>query len=210
MNEGTDTMEITAYFLHRTIHSPTKPIVVTGAMRVVTNSDYDGIANITNAIMQASHSESWTYSSGVSINFAGKIHSPIHVQKVHSFAIDPFDSGIYGIIGIMHTNNIEWLNPPKKSPIIPLPSRLELISSVPIIYAYPCATSNFLDGFRNNGFTAIVIVAYGSGNVNDATFTAIKRVIDAGVKVVMVTNCRYGGIFADYGGIGGFYTTLIA
>lgn len=197
-------MEITAYFLHRTIRTESKPIVLTGAMRVVSNSDYDGIANITNAIMQVSNPECCIYGSGVSINFAGKIHSPIHVQKVHSFAIDPFDSGMYGIIGIMHTNNIEWLNTPKKSPLIPLPSRLEHVSSVPIVYAYPGATATFLDGFRNsNEFKAIVVVAYGSGNVNDATYEAIKRVIESGVRVVLVTNCRYGGIFADYGGIGG-------
>lgn len=40
---GTDTMEITAYFLHRTIVTSRKSVVITGAMRVVTNSDYDGI-----------------------------------------------------------------------------------------------------------------------------------------------------------------------
>lgn len=39
---GTDTMEISAYFLHRSVHTPVKPVVITGAMRVVTNSDYDG------------------------------------------------------------------------------------------------------------------------------------------------------------------------
>ena len=39
---GTDTMEITAYFLHRCITTSRKPIVITGAMRVVSNSDYDG------------------------------------------------------------------------------------------------------------------------------------------------------------------------
>jgi L-asparaginase len=39
---GTDTMEITAYFLHRCIVSFAKPIIITGAMRVVTNTDYDG------------------------------------------------------------------------------------------------------------------------------------------------------------------------
>jgi L-asparaginase len=93
-------MEITTYFLHRTVSSPAKPIVLTGAMRVVSNSDYDGIANITNAIMQVSNPESWIYGSGVSLNFAGKIHSPIYVEKTHSFAIDPFCSGMYGIIGI--------------------------------------------------------------------------------------------------------------
>ena len=31
---GTDTMEITAYFLHRSVVSEIKPIVITGAMRV--------------------------------------------------------------------------------------------------------------------------------------------------------------------------------
>ena len=39
---GTDTMEITAYFLHRSIVTSRKSVVITGAMRVVTNSDYDG------------------------------------------------------------------------------------------------------------------------------------------------------------------------
>ncbi len=39
---GTDTMEITAYFLHRTVITSRKPVVITGAMRVVSNSDYDG------------------------------------------------------------------------------------------------------------------------------------------------------------------------
>lgn len=202
-------MEISAYFLHRTVYSPNKPIVLTGAMRVVTNTDYDGIANITNAIMQVSNPESWEQSPGVSINFAGKIHSPIHVQKVHSFAVDPFDSGMYGIIGIMHTNNIEWLNVTKRSSIIPMPSRLDMLLSVPIIYAYPGATSTFLDGFSSGGFKAIVVVAYGSGNVNDNTYVAIKRVIEVGVKVVLVTNCRYGGIFSEYGGIGGIIRNFI-
>jgi L-asparaginase len=92
-------MEITAYFLHRSVNSPVKPIVITGAMRVVTNSDYDGKANITNAIKQVSNPESFSFGYGVSINFAGKIHSPVNVHKEHSFAIDPFSSGNFGVIG---------------------------------------------------------------------------------------------------------------
>ena len=121
---GTDTMEITAYFLHRSVSSPVKPVVITGAMRVVTNSDYDGKANITNAIKQVSNPESFNFGYGVSINFAGKIHSPVNVHKEHSFAIDPFSSGNFGVIGMMHTNRIDWLNNPKKSKIIPLPGKV--------------------------------------------------------------------------------------
>ncbi len=102
---GSDTMSEIAYFLHRCIYVSAKPIVITGAMRVLSSSDYDGKANITNAIKQASNPESIKYGYGVTINFAGKIHSPVHVLKEHSFAIDPFSSGNYGVIGTMHTSN---------------------------------------------------------------------------------------------------------
>ena len=196
---GTDTMEITAYFLHRSVKSSVKPIVITGAMRVVTNSDYDGKANITNAIKQVSNPESMYYGFGVSINFAGKIHSPVHVSKEHSFAIDPFTSGNYGVIGMMHTNRIDWLNNPKKSIFIPLPEKLE---PVPIVYAYPGATEDYLDGFVDS-VKGIVVVGYGSGNVSEPMFNAIKRVTSKGLKVILVTNCKYGGVFHEYGGIGG-------
>lgn len=205
---GTDTMEITAYFLHRSVNSPIKPVVITGAMRVVTNSDYDGKANITNAIKQVSNPESLMYGYGVSINFAGKIHSPVNVHKEHSFAIDPFSSGNFGVIGMMHTSRIDWLNNPKKSIVIPLPDELESVLSVPIIFAYPGATVNFLDGFIENKFKAIVVVAYGSGNVNDNTYYAIKKVTEHGLKVVLVSNCKYGGIYAEYGGIGGRFQNI--
>ena len=200
---GTDTMEITAYFLHRSVNSPMKPIVITGAMRVVTNSDYDGKANITNAIKQVSNPESFMYGHGVSINFAGKIHSPVNVHKEHSFAIDPFSSGTFGVIGMMHTSRIDWLNNPKKSLCIPLPDRLESVLSVPIIYAFPGATSDLLDGFILNQVRALIVVAYGSGNVNENMYYAIKKATEHSIRVVLVTNCKYGGVYAEYGGIGG-------
>lgn len=200
---GTDTMEITAYFLHRSVHSPMKPIVITGAMRVVSNSDYDGKANITNAIKQVSNPESFMFGYGVSINFAGKIHSPVNVYKEHSFAIDPFSSGAYGIIGMMHTSKIDWLNNPKKSLCIPLPDKEESILSVPVIYAIPGATTDILDGFIEKKFKALVVVAYGSGNVNENMYIAIKKAIEHDLKIVLVTNCRYGGVYPEYGGIGG-------
>jgi len=91
------------FLAFRTIYVSSKPIVITGAMRVLSSSDYDGKANITNAIKQIAHPESSTHGYGVTINFAGKIHSPVHVMKEHSFAIDPFTSGNYGVIGTMHT-----------------------------------------------------------------------------------------------------------
>ena len=168
-------------------------------MKVLNSTDFDGKANIINAIKQVANPESTVNGCGVSINFAGKIHSPVNLNKEHSFAIDPFTSGKYGVIGMMHTNRIDWRNNPRKSSIIPLPEELE---SIPIVYAYPGATENLLDGFIGT-FKGVVIVGYGSGNVSVNMYNAIKKIIQHGLKVVLVTNCKYGGIFTEYGGVGG-------
>ncbi len=93
---------------------------------------------------------------------------------------------------MMHTNSIDWLNNPKKSIIIPLPTKL---ASIPIVFAYPGATHDFLDGFIDK-YRGIIVVAYGSGNVSENMYYSIKRVIEHNMKVVLVTNCKYGGVFA--------------
>jgi L-asparaginase/Glu-tRNA(Gln) amidotransferase subunit D len=56
-------------------------------MRMVSNSDYDGKANLVNSIKQVRDPDCLKYASGVTVNFAGKIHSPLYIQKEHSFAL---------------------------------------------------------------------------------------------------------------------------
>ena len=197
---GTDTMEITAYFLYRCVYPNSKPIVVTGSQRSIKQSDYDGRTNITNAIKQVFNPETVINAPGVTINFFGQIHSPISLKKEHSFSLNPFSSGQVGVLGIMHSNRIIWLNNQKKSIIIPLPVKLH---PVPIVQAFPGATENCLDGFLNTNFKCIVVVAYGCGNVNEAMHSAIENVINKGLQVVLVTNCKYGGVFSEYAGKGG-------
>lgn len=106
---------------------------------------------------------------------------------------------------MMHTNRIDWLNNPKKSLVVPLPDKL---ASIPIVYAFPGATEDCLDGYVESKFVGIVVVSYGSGNVNENMYRAIEKVISKGLKVVLVTNCKYGGIYAEYGGVGGEYLIL--
>ena len=96
-------------------------------------------------------------------------------------------------------DRIDWANNPKKACVIPLPEKLE---SVPIVYAFPGATRDYLDGFIDK-FKGIIVVSYGSGNVSEEMYYAIKNLIDGGIKVVLVTNCKYGGVFSEYGGTGG-------
>lgn len=60
------------------------------------------------------------------------------------------------------------------------------------MYAYPGALESFLDSFIGK-YKGIIVVAYGSGNVSVNMYTAIKKIIENGLKVVLVTNCKYGG-----------------
>lgn len=100
---------------------------------------------------------------------------------------------------MMHTNRVDWRNVPKKSSIIPLP---ETLASIPIMFAYPGATPDLLDAFigKHGG---VVVVSYGSGNVSENMYYAIKKAVENGLRVVLTTNCKYGGVFSEYGGIGG-------
>jgi L-asparaginase/Glu-tRNA(Gln) amidotransferase subunit D len=90
---------------------------------------------------------------------------------------------------MINKNHIEWLNNSTISSIIPMPEKL---SSIPIVYAFPGATSDCLDTYLN--FKGVIVVSYGSGNVSDQMYYAIKKLTDNKVKVVLTTNCRYGGV----------------
>jgi L-asparaginase/Glu-tRNA(Gln) amidotransferase subunit D len=34
-------------------------------------------------------------------------------------------------------------------------------------------------------------------------YNAMQRAIKGGLRLVQVTNCKYGGVFSEYGGVGG-------
>ena len=84
---GTDTLEITSYFLYRCLYVENKPVILTGSSRINSSHNFDGNANIINSIKQALNPECLKYAEGVTINFAGKIHSPAYIHKEHSFAL---------------------------------------------------------------------------------------------------------------------------
>ncbi|MBN1542730.1 asparaginase [candidate division KSB1 bacterium] len=73
---GTDTMEITARFLHDNLPTLSVPVILTGAMKPFGFEDSDALQNFTEAIMAA-----FLLNPGVYISMHSKIHPLPSVKK---------------------------------------------------------------------------------------------------------------------------------
>ncbi|PRD70587.1 asparaginase [Malikia spinosa] len=96
ITHGTDTLEETAYLLQRVL-APTKPVVLTCAMRPATALVPDGPQNLADALVVAAEPGA----RGVVAVCAGRIHSGLALRKVHHYRLDAFDSGDAGPLGLV-------------------------------------------------------------------------------------------------------------
>ena len=78
VTHGTDTLEETAFFLHHTLPTQGKPVVLTGAMRAANHSQADGPDNLRAARDWVAQAQP----GGVWVVMAGQAHHPHWVQKV--------------------------------------------------------------------------------------------------------------------------------
>jgi L-asparaginase len=91
ITHGTDTLEETAFFLHRVLPAA-KPVVLTCAMRPATALAPDGPQNIVDAMAVARAPGA----HGVTVACAGTLHGAEQVRKVHPYRLDAFSSGDAG------------------------------------------------------------------------------------------------------------------
>ena len=79
VTHGTDTLEETAYFLHRVL-APAKPLVLTAAMRPATSLQADGPQNLLDAVTRARTAGA----RGVLAVAAGTVHgAPPQIGRAH-------------------------------------------------------------------------------------------------------------------------------
>lgn len=88
ITHGTDTLEETAYLLHRVVNAK-KPVVLTAAMRPATSLQADGPQNLLDACSGALADGV----QGVLVAFASQVWAGAEVRKSHTFRLDAFDGG---------------------------------------------------------------------------------------------------------------------
>ena len=106
ITHGTDTLEETAFFLAQ-LCMPSKPVVLTCAMRPASALSPDGPQNMVDALCVAANPSA----DGVWVVVAGAVHRPTQVAKVHPYRTDAFSSGEAGPAGVVEEGNVRWLHP---------------------------------------------------------------------------------------------------
>jgi L-asparaginase len=197
ITHGTDTLEETAYFLDLVI-SHHKPVVVTGAMRSVSELGSDGPYNMVNAVRVASHPKS--VNLGTIVVFHDEIHAARTVTKTHASHIATFQSPFLGPIGWITKKEIlfSWSLSRKKH----LPNHIPT-HHVSLIKAAAGTDDAYMQWAIDHGTDGFVIEALGQGNLPPLMLPGVKQAIKQQIPIVLVSRCHNGIVEDTYDYEGG-------
>ena len=179
VTHGTDTLEETAYFLHRVL-SPRKPLVLTAAMRPATSDEADGPRNLADAVAVARSGRSM----GVSVVMAGNVWPALGVRKRHTHRLDAFDGGDRPVaatasaalgLGIVACPAADW-------------------PRVEIVLNHVGANGSVVDALVESGVDGIVAAGTGNGTLSSALLGALARAAATGVHVLRASRCADGPV----------------
>jgi L-asparaginase len=197
---GTDVLAETAYLCDLVIDS-NKPVILTGSMRYYSESGYDGIRNLINAVRAVLLPV--PPGTGACLLMTDRLFAAREVVKTNSLNVDAFESREAGIVGYVAGESVILAGP------IPAPARHRklrpetLAGNVPLITAYTGMDRSLIDHVLAHGAQGIVVEGFGAGNVPPAIVPALEECLEKDVPVVLATRCIEGGVYPMYGYPGG-------
>ena len=186
ITHGTDTLEETAYFLD-TMSIPQMPIVMTGAMRSSNELGSDGIYNYRTALRVAADEKS--ADKGVLVVMNDEIHAAKYVTKTHTTNVSTFQTPTHGPLGLVTKREILFFKAADKRVRFDLQA---INGVVPIIKSYADMDTILLDALVEAPISGLVIEALGAGNLPPASISAIKKLINKQLPIVLVSRCFNG------------------
>jgi L-asparaginase len=192
VTHGTDTLEETAYFLHRTLAAP-KPVVLTAAMRPATALSADGPQNLLDAVTLAA----MPGARGVLVVFGGRVFGSADLRKVHGWRVDAFDAGDAGPLGLLADGELRRFRRWPDEPLHRAASALPAAAAWPIVdvvTSHAGARGDVIDALVSAGARGIVIAGTGNGTVHQALVQAARRAEARGAVVRRASRCQLGGV----------------
>ncbi|MWL87564.1 asparaginase [Cupriavidus sp. SW-Y-13] len=189
ITHGTDTLEETAMFLHLTQACPV-PVVMTAAMRPSTSLSADGPLNLLDAVRVAASPEA--RGKGVLVVLNQEIHAARDVAKLHTSAVDAFDSPTAGPLGFVQDAFVRFVRVPRAfAQPLPVPASWPVVEVV-ASYAQPGRV--MVDALVSAGVTGIVVAAAGNGSIHETLAGALADAAACGVAVVRSSRTGAGHV----------------
>jgi len=194
ITHGTDTLEETAYLLHRVLRAE-KPVVLTAAMRPASSRSADGPQNLLDAVLVAGDPSA----RGVLVVAHGAVHRGDRVRKQQSYRMDAFGSE-GGPIAWVENGALRQLAAWPESDGLGV-ARLRA-SSWPRVEMLWNAVGT--DGAqvrllqelaqREGRRLGLVVAGTGNGTLSQALEAALTKALAEGVAVLRSTRCAAGPV----------------
>ena len=209
ITHGTDTMEETAFFL-QSVLKPSKPVVLTCAMRPATALVPDGPQNLSDAVAVACHAQA----QGVTVVCAGQVHGADDVAKVHTYRLDAFDSGDAGPVGCVEEGAVRLFRswPAGSGTALwdsathdRVQASLEL-PRVAVLTSHADADGLMVQALLAQSGSAtvrplrgLVVAGTGNGTLHQHLEDALLQAQTQGIRVVLTSRCARGRVVTHAG-----------
>jgi len=192
VTHGTDTLEETAYLLHRVL-APAKPVVLTAAMRPATALAPDGPQNLFDAVQVAAAPGA----AGVVVSFAGRVHDATQVRKTHSYRVDAFESVDGALVARVEEGGVRLLGGWPRGEALGLARIARPAQDWPrvdIVLNHAGADGRVVRALLAQGVDGLVAAGTGNGTLSGGLDAALRDAEQRGVRVVRSTRCDAGPV----------------
>lgn len=187
VTHGTDTLEETAIVLQRLL-APTKPVVLTAAMRPATSLAADGPQNLMDAVTLARQPGA----RGVLLAFGGRVFAAEGLRKADAYRVDAFEGREVARIEEGRVRRTgEW---PAGTPLGAGVLDAEPLPRVAWITSHAGFDPALVDAAVAAGFDGLLVAGTGNGTLHADLAAALERARAAGVEVRVTTRCASGRV----------------
>jgi L-asparaginase len=197
VTHGTDALEETAYMADLWVKSD-KPLVFTAAMRNNSEIGADGPRNILASVRVATCSDA--SGLGALVVFNSRVLAARDTIKMHTSNLDAFRSPMLGPVGNIDDDRVVIY---RRSLVRQSIRPDKIITGVDLFRIYGGMDSELLFWSFDRGNRGLVIEAMGQGNVPPSIVPGLRRWLDAGRPVVLVSRCPEGRALDTYAYEGG-------